>query len=180
MNYVSVNIPVIETERLILRGFEERDLEAFAAMRADPDVMHFIGGAQPPHETWRTMAATLGHWALRGFGFFCVEEKATGEMVGNCGPLLPHNWPENELGYSFAKQAQGKGYATEAARAALTFAYQKLKWPTAISVIDKDNTPSQRVAEKLGAHKEKSNQKIWDFTADIWRHLPPKEFLKSN
>lgn len=180
MNYVTVDIPVIETERLILRGFEERDFEGFAAMRADPEVMHFIGGAQQPHEAWRTMAATLGHWCLRGFGFFCVEEKSSGALVGNCGTILPHDWPENEIGYSFTQAAQGKGYGTEAATAALSFAYKYLGWKTAISVIDKDNRPSQRVAEKLNARLEQREVAIWNFTADIWRHLPPEDFLKIN
>ena len=76
--------------------------------------------------------------------------------------------------------AQGKGYATEAGRAALIFAYQELGWKTAISVIDPENHASQNVAAKLGAHKEQTGAAIWDFTADIWRHLPPDDFLKSN
>ena len=178
MSYGQAHIPVIETERLVLRGFEERDFAAFAELRADPDVMHFIGGVQKPYEAWRAMAATLGHWALRGFGFFCVVEKASGEAVGQCGPLRPHEWPGNEIGYSFARAYQGKGYATEAARAALRFAYTELGWATAISVIDPENHASQNVARKLGAVKEHDNVPIWDFTADIWRHLPPDEFFK--
>lgn len=169
--------PVIETERLRLRAFEERDLDAYAALRADEKVMKFLGGVQDDTLTWRGMATILGHWTLRGFGFFCVEEKASGQCIGHCGPWRPHNWPDNEIGYTLARDAQGKGYATEAARASLSFAYEKLGWATAISVIDPENAASQNVAKRLGATVEKTNVKIWDFTADIWRYLPPTEFL---
>ena len=177
MSYGAIDIPVIETERLLLRGFEERDFAAYAAIHADRDVMHFIGGAEAPHEAWRGMTGMVGHWALRGFGFFCVEEKASGACIGHCGPWYPVDWPGHEVGYTLARSAQGKGYATEAARAALGFAYRELGWTTAISVIDAENHASQAVAKRLGARRERQNVPIWDFTADIWRHLPPEQFL---
>lgn len=178
MTYGAIDIPVIETERLILRGFEDRDFAAYAAIRADEDVMTFLGGPQSRHMAWRGMSAMIGHWVLRGFGFFCVEEKASGTCIGHCGPWYPVDWPDHEIGYTLARSAQGKGYATEAARAALGFAYEKLGWTTAISVIDPENHASQGVAKKLGATKEREDVSIWDFTADIWRHLPPDEFFK--
>ncbi|MEO1746520.1 MAG: GNAT family N-acetyltransferase [Pseudomonadota bacterium] len=180
MTKLNVSIPTLETERLILRGFEESDLDAMAAMYADADNMRFIGGAQPVHEVWRRIAASIGHWAMRGFGFMAVVEKSSGDFVGQCGPLRPHAWPENEIGYSFRRDAQGQGYATEAARASLAYAYRDLGWETAISVIDSENFASQGVAKKLGATKEQTDVSIWDFTADIWRHLPPEDFFKSN
>lgn len=177
MSHSGIDIPVVETERLVLRGFTERDFPAYAAMRADAKVMTFLGGPQDPHTAWRGMAAMVGHWALRGFGFFCVEEKASGTCIGHCGPWYPHDWPDYEIGYTLARSAQGKGYATEAARAALRFAYEDLGWTTAISVIDPQNHASQNVARKLGATKERQDVPIWDFTADIWRHRAPAQFL---
>ncbi|MEM0900332.1 MAG: GNAT family N-acetyltransferase [Pseudomonadota bacterium] len=180
MNFVTVNIPVLETERLILRGFEERDMDAYAAIRADDVVTTFVGGSQPRYLVWRSVTSIIGQWAWRGFSFFCVEEKSSGDCIGSVGPYYPDGWPEPEIGWTLAKSAQGKGYATEAGRAALSFAYRDLGWKTAISVIDADNHPSQNVAKKLGATLETSGQSIWDFTADIWRHLPPDEFFKSN
>lgn len=178
MSFGAIKIPVIETERLRLRGFEERDFDAYAEMYSDAENLRFIGGAHPEHEAWRRMVATLGHWALRGFGFFCVAEKATDRFIGQCGPLRPHNWPDDEIGCSFAKEHHGKGYATEAAHASLRFAYEALGWKTAISVIDPENGASQDVARRLGAQKEQANVPIWDFTSDIWRHLPPEQFLQ--
>ena len=180
MSFGTHNIPVIETERLRLRAFEERDFEAYAAIRADEDVMAFLGGAQDRQVAWRGMSAMIGHWALRGFGFFCIEEKASGTCIGHCGPWYPVDWPDHEIGYTLARSAQGKGYATEAARASLRFAYTELGWTTAISVIDPENGASQGVARKLGAQKEQENVPIWDFTADIWRHQPPEQFLATH
>ncbi|MEL6200743.1 MAG: GNAT family N-acetyltransferase [Pseudomonadota bacterium] len=180
MSFVTVNIPVLETERLILRAFEDKDTSAYAAIRSDDEVTTFIGGSMPRYQVWRSMTSIIGQWAWRGFSFFCVEEKASGQCIGSVGPYYPDGWPEPEIGWTLAKSAQGKGYATEAGRAALTFAYQELGWTTAISVIDPENHASQNVAKKLGAHKEQTAASMWDFTADIWRHLPPEEFLKSN
>jgi len=177
---VSIDIPVIETERLILRGFEVRDLDDFADMSADEDTMKFVGGRKTRFESWNSMTAALGHWVLRGFGMFAVEEKSSGRLIGIIGPLFPDGWPENEIGYILAKHAHGKCYATEAAVASLKYAYQELGWTTAISLIDADNAASQNVARKLGAAKVQANVQVTDFVADIWRHLPPQEFMEKH
>ena len=134
----------------------------------------------PRHLVWRSVTSIIGQWAWRGFSFFCVEEKETGACIGSVGPYCPDGWPEPEIGWTLAKAAQGKGYATEAGRAALGFAYRELGWKTAISVIDPDNHASQNVARKLGAAKEQTNTAIWDFTADIWRHQSPEDFFNLN
>lgn len=177
MNF-SINIPTIETDRLVLRGFEERDLDALAELWADEDVTRFLGGKKSRSDTWRAMASILGHWFLRGFGFFCVEERSSGQSIGYCGPWRPEGWPENEIGYGFSKAAQGKGYATEATKTSLQFAYQTLGWSSAISLIDPQNAASQNVAQKLGATLDQTGVDVTDFTADIWRHLPKEEFLE--
>ena len=176
MNFIP-NIPTLETERLVLRGFEERDFGFAAEIFGDEETARFIGGQMPAYQAWRVLAGILGHWALRGFGLFCVDEKASGNTVGFCGPWRPEGWPDNEIGYGFLKTAQGKGYAFEAAKASLKFAYVQLGWVSAISLIDAKNAPSQKLAQKLGAKNEQQNAMINDKSCDIWRHLPKEEFL---
>ena len=176
MNFIP-NIPTLETERLVLRGFEERDFGFAAEIFGDEETARFIGGQMPAYQAWRVLAGILGHWALRGFGLFCVDEKASGNSVGFCGPWRPEGWPDNEIGYGFLKSAQGKGYAFEAAKASLKFAYGQLGWVTAISLIDENNPASQKLAKKLGAFNEQQNAVINDKPCDIWRHLPKEQFL---
>ncbi|MEN0001075.1 MAG: GNAT family N-acetyltransferase [Pseudomonadota bacterium] len=180
MSYVPANIPVLETERLRLRGFKRRDFDAVAAYKGDPEVMRFTGGAETRPAAWKSLAAMAGSWDLNGYGYFCVADKQSDECLGHCSLFYPVDWPGQEIGYTLARPAQGKGYAVEASRAALRFAYTELGWETAISVIDRDNAASQSVARKLGATLEQENVPIWNFHADIWRHLPPKSFFASD
>lgn len=177
MNYGAVDIPVIETERLRLRGFELRDFDAVAAYKADPHVMRYTGGPESGFNAWKSFAAMAGSWVLLDSGYFCIAEKNSDVCIGHCALFKPPGWPEHEVGYTLARHAHGKGYAVEAAGAALRFAYDELGWDTAISVIDPANTASQGVARRLGASKERESVPIWDFTADIWRRLPPAQVL---
>lgn len=179
MTYGQASIPVIETERLRLRGFELRDFDAVAAYKADPDVMRYTGGPESGFKAWKSFAAMAGSWVLLGSGYFCVADKDTDACIGHCTLFQPPGWPDREVGYTLARHAHGKGYAAESASAALRFAYEKLGWTTAISVIDPDNGASQSVARRLGATRERDNVPIFDFTADIWRHLPPEQFLST-
>ncbi|MEM1286157.1 MAG: GNAT family N-acetyltransferase [Pseudomonadota bacterium] len=174
----SFTIPTLETERLALRGWHDDDHIWLGEIFSDEETTRFIGGVQPPHEAWRRLSRSIGHWHLRGFGLFVVTLRASGEPVGYCGPMYPDGWPEPEIGWTFIKRHHGQGYATEAARRALRFAYEELGWETAISLIDDDNIASERVAGKLGASYE-STADVTDFTARIFRHLPPSQFLNS-
>ena len=148
---------VRETERLRLRFFEERDLDALSAMYADPETMRHIGEGKTltRPETWRAIAGMLGHWALRGHGMWALELKSTGELVGRAGTLDPEGWPEFELGWLVARPHWGQGYAAEAARAALDHAATALGRKRVVSLIRPGNAPSIRVAEKLGMRPEK-------------------------
>lgn len=145
----------LETERLILRMFCEDDFEWYAKTCADPEVMRFLGGKPFSRlEAWRHMAFLVGHWHLRGYGHWAVEEKAGGALVGRIGLLNPEGWPGFELGWALAREHWGKGYATEGARRALEYAFTQLGREHVISLIHPENRASIRVAERLGERPE--------------------------
>jgi RimJ/RimL family protein N-acetyltransferase len=146
----------LETERLILRMFRLSDAEAYAAMCADPEVMKFLADGKPQNtfEAWRSMAFLVGHWQLLGYGHFALEEKSTGRLVGRAGFLNPAGWPGFEIGWTLAREFWGRGYATEGAQRALKYAFEDLDRDHVISLIDPKNTPSIRVAERLGEKVE--------------------------
>ena len=152
-----------------MRPWRESDLAAYAAFLGDEENARFIGGACNAEDAWRRMATQMGHWQLRGYGPWVVEEKATGTWVGYSGLWNPHGWPEPEVMWGLAPAARGRGYATEAAQAARTHAYEQLGWTTTISLIAAANRPSQKVAERLGAKREKSIE-LRGAVADVWRH----------
>jgi RimJ/RimL family protein N-acetyltransferase len=142
----------LETERLRLRMFRDDDLDAYARIVADPEVMRYLGDGQPLDRVgaWRQMAWILGHWSLRGYGLWAVEERTTGALVGRIGFINPEGWPGFELGWALGREHWGKGYATEGARRALAYAFDELGRDRVISLIYPDNTASIRVAERLG------------------------------
>lgn len=142
---------MLETERLILRQWRESDIDDYAAMCADPDVVEFLtGNAMSRMEAWRHMAFLIGHWSLRGFGHWAVEEKATGKLIGRIGFLEPIDFPGFEIGWTLARASWGKGYANEGATAALNWAFQTLDKTEVISLIRPGNVNSIKVAERLG------------------------------
>jgi RimJ/RimL family protein N-acetyltransferase len=107
---------------------------------------------------WRNMAAIIGHWEIRGYGFFSVESKATGEWIGRVGPWNPEGWPEPEIGWTISPDHWGKGYATEAAQVSLRYAFDVLGWKRVIHVILTGNERSIAVAERLGSGFIRSQQ----------------------
>jgi RimJ/RimL family protein N-acetyltransferase len=146
----------LQTERLKLRMWRESDLDAYALMCADPMVMRYLtqGKLFTRADAWRSIAYHMGHWQMRGYGHWAVEEKATGHMIGRIGFLNPEGWPGFEIGWTLARNAWGKGYATEGAKTALQYAFTELDQRHVISIIDPENTPSMRVAERLGERLE--------------------------
>jgi RimJ/RimL family protein N-acetyltransferase len=153
-----VVIPELETERLRLRGLEASDFDAFAAMYADPDVMRFIEGGRPLDRVaaWRSMALHMGHWQLRGYGQWALIERASRVFVGRAGLWHPDGWPGLEVGWALARPYWGRGYATEAARAAVGHAFGVIGAEEVISLIRPENTASIRVAERLGGRYDRA------------------------
>ena len=146
--------PTLETARLILRPTAEEDLDGWAEMMANPDTSRFIGGPMERAAAWRGMASMAGSWAIKGFAMFSLIEKETGLWVGRIGPWRPEGWPGTEVGWGLHGRAHGKGYGVEAATAAIDWAFDTLGWTEVIHCIDPDNTPSQRLAERVGSYNQ--------------------------
>ncbi len=174
-----MNIPRIETKRLILRGFEEKDLDAYAEMCSDHDVMRYIGTGITLSrvESWRNMAMIMGHWYLRGYGLWAVEERQTGEMIGRIGCWEPEGWVAFEVGWMLRKASWGKGFATEAATAAMDYAFKNLHQSRVISLILPENLLSQRLALRLGEKLEGTTKilgnqvRIYGISQEEWQAI---------
>ena len=145
-------VPTVETERLVLRPWRDDDLDSYARICADPDVMRFLGdgSTMSREDTWRQMATFAGHWTLRGFGTWAVEVRESGDMVGRIGLHYPEGWPGLEVGWTLDRSVWGRGYATEGGAASLAYAWRELGADRVISLIDPDNARSIAVAERLG------------------------------
>ena len=161
----------LSTERLLLRQWRQDDHPAVAAFYADPDNARYVGGQKDEDQAWRSIAMQIGHWALRGFGYFAVEERATSAFVGCVGLWQSAGWPELELGYWVVDGHQGKGYAFEAAAACRDHARDSLQAPSLVSYIDPANAPSIRLAQKLGATCEETIELLAHGPHQVWRHF---------
>ena len=177
MTSTTFTIPSLETDRLILRAPSVNDLDAEAEFHST-DRAEFVGGKMPREQVFKMLATFLGHWAIRGFGFWGVDEKFSGRYVGHVGLWYPQGWPEREIGWSVMGWAEGKGFAFEAAKAAREYAYGTLNWTTAISLIATQNIRSQALAKRLGATQDGGfkHERLGDSL--IFRH-PSPEMLAS-
>ncbi|MEM0908738.1 MAG: GNAT family N-acetyltransferase [Pseudomonadota bacterium] len=144
----------LESERLRLVPWHQRHFEDVYRFNADQEATRFVGGVMTRAEASRAFMTVPGHWALRGYGIYAVERK-DGTFVGGCGLYYPHGWPELELGYDQLPEHQGHGYITEAARAVIDEAGRR-GLTRLVSLIHPENARSIRVAERLGAVKERT------------------------
>jgi RimJ/RimL family protein N-acetyltransferase len=170
--------PTLTTERLILRPPDLADVRPWSEFMGD-DASSFIGGPIPLLRGWSSLMSGAGEWAVSGYGMFSVVERACGEFIGRVGPLRPEGWPGNEVGWAIFPSAQGKGYAFEAAVAAMEWTIETLGWTDVIHTIHPDNFISQRLAKKLGSintgvgklppPNEDHSVDIWRQTAAQWR-----------
>src|SRR5262245_10430108 len=166
----------LETDRLTLRMLCESDLDAYAEMCADPEVMRYIGDRQPMTRpmAWRNLAMMVGHWSLRGYGLWAAVERSSGAFVGRIGFWHPEGWPGFELGWMLRRGFWHRGYATEGGRAALQFAFTHLHQPHVISLIHPENAASVRVAQRLGERRIGSTEVmgkpalVYRMTRDEW------------
>src|SRR5215831_4341537 len=163
--------PGIETERLILRQWRAADVVPNTAMLSDPLSGRFItADGKPVIEAangWRNSAIMAGHWVLLGFGMFVVEEKTSGTFVGRVGPFYPPGWAGFEVGWGIAKEFRGKGYAVEAARAAIDWSFATFELDKIVHCIDPENGASQAVARRLGASNE-GETVLLGHVCDLW------------
>jgi RimJ/RimL family protein N-acetyltransferase len=154
---LSAEIPAIDTERLTLRGHRGEDFSESAAMWGDPEVTRYIGGTPfTEEEVWSRLLRYVGHWALLGYGYWVVRERASGRFVGEVGfgdlrrAIDPPFDGAPEIGWVLASWSHGRGYATEAVRAVVEWGAQHFGPTRTVCLINVDNTRSIRVAEKCG------------------------------
>jgi len=171
-----LHIPTLETERLLLRGHRLEDFEAMVALYADPLVTaHFHGRTLTREDVWSRLLRHAGHWAAIGYGVWAVEEKQTRAYAGAVGvfevrrDLEPPLDDMPEAGWTLASRFHGKGYATEAARAALAWSDEKLGRPKMFCIVALANLASIRVAEKCGF-------RYWRDT--VYKNEPTQVFLR--
>lgn len=152
-----MEIPVIETQRLILRGHRLEDFDALAALWADPQVARFIMGKPATREeSWARLLKYAGHWRLLGFGFWAVELKAAGSFIGDVGfanwhrQITPSLDAMPEAGWVFSSTTHGRGMASEAVQAALAWADHHFAGGTTTCIVGVDNVASIRIAQKTG------------------------------
>ncbi|MBL4616645.1 MAG: GNAT family N-acetyltransferase [Robiginitomaculum sp.] len=161
----------IETERLILRPPREEDFPALCAMAQDEEAMRFIGGVAEPAIAWRNFATLVGHWHIRGYGFFSVIEKSSGDCIGRVGPWNPHLWPEPEVGWLIIRSHWGQGFAKEAAIASIDWVFEHLKWRQVTHMIDPKNLGSAALAKSLGSKPLREINELPGFgemKIDVW------------
>jgi len=142
----------IETARVYLRPFTFDDLDAFAVIGSDPDVMRYIGAGRPlsREETHTRLNAIIEHRNKHGFGVWAAIDKSTGTLMGYCGLQFLDNTSEVEVGYRLAKRFWGMGLASEAAEASLRYGFQELGLDRIVAVVQPANLASQHVLEKIG------------------------------
>jgi len=152
--------PTLVTERLVLRHVRPSDIHYFAETHADPEVMRFVGGPVSREDAWRRAMTGAGFWGVLGIGLWAVEQQSDGETVGHVGffdfqrDMQPSIAGEPEMGWIFSPKAQGRGYASEAGSAALEW-FDTAVGPLSVpAIIDLENAPSMRLAERLGFERK--------------------------
>lgn len=167
-------IPTIESERLILRPLQPDDFELYAAFY-ETERSRNRSGPMTREQAWESFAAEIGHWTMRGYGFWGVDEKETGSFCGMVGLYNPEGWPAPEVGWLVWEQFEGKGIAREAALRARQYAFDVLKWPQIVSCIWEGNTRSIQLAERLGANLDRTVKRGDGRNFFVYLHPAPDE-----
>jgi RimJ/RimL family protein N-acetyltransferase len=167
-------IPVLTTERLVLRAPERGDFAPFAAHYASERSV-FEDGPMSRAEAWRVFASAVGLWALRGYGAWSITDRESGAYLGEAGIFHPAHYPEPEIGWTVMAGAEGRGIAHEAAVAVRDWAYGTLGWTTLVSYIAEGNRRSIRLAERLGAWLEQdAAAPLTEDGTLVYRHPGPE------
>lgn len=165
-----MEIPTLETERLVLRDFNhDSDFEPYAEFYASESSQYY-GGPLDRESAWRAAAAMMGHWVIRGYGVWAVEEKSSTDFCGMVGLWNPEGWPEREISWAIINSKQRRGIANEAALRAREYAYETLEWSDVYSCIRKQNQPSIKLAEKLGATLHRTEEHPIRGTVLVYKH----------
>ncbi|MBO9402283.1 GNAT family N-acetyltransferase [Shimia sp. R9_3] len=165
---LALNIPVIETERLRLRAPQLSDLEPMVAFYAS-DRSAFVGGPRDEAATFTSLTSRLGHWVVRGYGLWHFEDKTSGTFLGWTGIINAPGWHEPELGWSVLAEGEGKGYASEAAIAARSYAAEHFGLSHLMSYLAPANSRSVAMAKRLGATFEHEHELLGKF-CHVYRH----------
>jgi RimJ/RimL family protein N-acetyltransferase len=148
-------IPVLTTDRLTLRAPAASDWPQWRAFMASDRSAFIRPDDIDDAKAWRALGHVIGMWVLRGYGQFVYCRTGSDEALGMCGPWHPVDWPEREIGWHiWTAEAEGKGFAFEAASAARDYAFGPLGWDTAVSYIDPANDRSIALALRLGARRD--------------------------
>lgn len=172
------SLPEMETERLLLRQWRDEDLDAYARICADPEVMRYLPGVRTRQETARQIERFVRHWEEHGYGLWAVEEKAGGEFIGFVGLAYQEDWPVGEhkveVGWRLDKRFWGNGLATEGALASLSHGFERRKLHRIISICDPRNRASQRVMEKCGLSFQ--GEARWKGYDEVWYAIDRDEW----
>jgi len=171
--------PQIETERLILRPPMAEDFQNYCRFYADITTMTHLGGVVPAAVVWQTLRSRVGQWVLDGHSMFFIFLKDSGDFIGQAGPHYPYGWPGREVGWGLISTYWGRGYAYEAAKASMDYAFDVLGWDEVCHVIAPENRSSQALAQRLGSHNQgptslphphkEKRVDLWRQTKSQWR-----------
>jgi [ribosomal protein S5]-alanine N-acetyltransferase len=164
-----IGLPVLETERLVLRAPQPGDWPHFRDYRASPRTV-YTGGTKKEHQAAEQFASFFGHWVMRGFGRLIAEDRVTGQPVGHFGPMQWEDGAEVEMTWSlWTAKAEGKGLATEAATAMHSWAFGPLRLASARAEVHRDNAASHAIARRLGGQVLSDQRPKWMTEGTIYR-----------
>lgn len=147
--------PTLTTNRLTLRSATRGDFTRYATILAEPR-MAYIGGPYGPGDAWSEFNKAIASWHLNGFGGWMITNRFNGDLLGEVAITQTHRYPEPELGWTLAANAEGQGYGFEAAAAARDWYWANMGGGTLVSYIDPANARSAALALRLGAHHDRA------------------------
>lgn len=164
-------IPTLHTERLTLRPYKRSDWDAYLAFATSKDRTAFMGGPRDIEGAWGWFTNDTASWSLYGFGTLALD--IDGDMIGFAGLVQPPFFPEPECGWALFDGYEGRGYATEAAKAVLSYTFEKKNLSTIVSYVDPDNATSAAVAKRLGGVEDPDAKSPFGDTNRIFRYMRP-------